>query len=111
VDVVVTDGFTGNVILKLLEHFSGFMLGLVMGELKSHGAQEWGGEALANVRRVIDYSTYGGALLLGVKGVVIIGHGRSDEDAVANAIALACRAIDSEVNRHIEQGLSGSVAP
>jgi len=105
-DVVVTDGFTGNVILKLLEHFSGFMLKLVMMEREGHGAQEWGGKALAEVRRTIDYSTYGGALLLGVGGVVVIGHGRSDDDAVANAIALACRAIDANVNLHIEQGLA-----
>ena len=105
-DVVVTDGFTGNVILKLLEHFSAFMLGLVLRELEAHGAEEWGDKALKRVRRSIDYSSYGGALLLGVDGVVVIGHGHSDESAVANAIALACRAIDSNVNTHIEHGLS-----
>ena len=104
-DVVVMDGFTGNVVLKLLEHFATFMLGLVLRELLERDA-DWGGEALARVRRAIDYSTYGGALLLGVNGVVVIGHGRSDESAVANAIGLACRAVDAHVNRHIEQGLS-----
>jgi len=107
-DIVVTDGFTGNVILKLLEHFSGFMLGLVMDQFKDHGAVDWGANALSTVRRAIDYSTYGGALLLGVGGVVVIGHGRSDESAVANAIALACRAIDANVNLHIEQGLANN---
>jgi len=106
-DVVVTDGFTGNVILKLLEHFSGFMLGLVMEQFENHGALDWGAKSLSKVKRAIDYSTYGGALLLGVDGVVVIGHGRSDESAVANAVALACRAIDANVNLHIEQGLSG----
>ncbi len=105
-DVVVTDGFTGNVILKLLEQFSSFMLGLVMQELENHGAADWGKQSLQAVRRSIDYSTYGGALLLGVAGVVVIGHGRSDERAVANAIGLGCRAIDADVNRHIEQGLA-----
>ena len=104
-DIVVTDGFTGNVVLKLLENFAGFMLGLMMEQLKEHGAMTWGSSALANIKRTIDYSTYGGALLLGVDGVVVIGHGHSDDSAVANAIALACRAIDSNVNRHIEQGL------
>ena len=103
-DVVVTDGFTGNVILKLLEEFSGFMLKLVLKELKQHGAV-WGNEALAKVRRSIDYAEYGGALLLGVPGTVVIGHGRSDAVAVANAIGLACRAIDSNVNEHIVSGL------
>jgi glycerol-3-phosphate acyltransferase PlsX len=104
-DVVVTDGFTGNVILKLLEHFSTFLFGLVTKELAEHQVQ-WGGQALARVRKSIDYSTYGGALLLGVNGIVVIGHGRSDEIAVANAIGLACRAVDAHVNRHIEQGLA-----
>jgi glycerol-3-phosphate acyltransferase PlsX len=105
-DVVVTDGFTGNVVLKLLETFATFMLGLVMQEIESVGKGEWGRAALAKVKRSIDYSTYGGALLLGVDGVTVIGHGRSDETAVANAIALAARAIDANVNQHIVQGLA-----
>jgi len=104
-DVVVTDGFTGNVMLKLLEQFAGFFLGRILGELKKHGAA-WGDDSLRNLKRSIDYSTYGGALLLGVKGIVIIGHGRSDENAVANALALACRALDARVNEHIESGLA-----
>jgi len=108
-DVVVTDGFTGNVVLKLLEHFATFMFGLVLDQLESHGAADWGKAALAEVARTIDYSSYGGALLLGVGGVVVIGHGRSDHAAVANALALACRALDANVNRHIEQGLATRV--
>ena len=105
-DVVVTDGFTGNVVLKLLENFASFLFGLVLKEIDSHGEGEWGRKTLAKVSRAIDYSTYGGALLLGVKGVTVIGHGRSDEKAVANAIAQAARAIDSSVNEHIVQGLA-----
>ncbi len=106
-DVVVTDGFTGNVVLKLLEDYSGFMMQLVLGELQAHGAQ-WGPEALANVRKKIDYSEYGGALLLGVNGVVVIGHGRSDARAVANALDLARRALDADVNGKIVQGLQAA---
>jgi len=106
-DVIVTDGFTGNVILKLMEEFSGFMLKLVLKELKQHGAI-WGDEALAKVRRSIDYAEYGGALLLGVPGTVVLGHGRSDAVAVANAIGLACRALDSSVNDHIVAGLEST---
>jgi glycerol-3-phosphate acyltransferase PlsX len=105
-DVVVTDGFTGNVVLKLLEHFASFMLGLMLKQLESHSAMDWGSQVLQDIRRSIDYSTYGGALLLGVGGVVVIGHGRSDDAAVANALALACRALDADVNLHIEQGLA-----
>ncbi|HPF15557.1 MAG: phosphate acyltransferase PlsX [Planctomycetes bacterium] len=109
-DVVVTDGFTGNVALKLMEGLSGFMLQLMMGELKDHAAG-WGPEALKNVKRHIDYSEYGGALLLGVDGVVIIGHGRSDGHAVHNALKLAARALDSEVNASIVRGLESRTAP
>ena len=105
-DVVVTDGFTGNVILKLLEGFAGFLLQLVLAELKAHDVT-WSAEALSKVRANIDYAEYGGALLLGVDGVVVIGHGRSDKQAVANALALACRTLDASVNAHIIEGLAG----
>ncbi len=104
-DVVVTDGFTGNVVLKLLEHFAGFMMGLVTKELAATGTS-FGHDSLKNIHRAIDYSSYGGALLLGVNGIVVIGHGRSDSKAVANAIALAGRALDARVNALIEAGLA-----
>lgn len=104
-EVVVTDGFTGNVVLKLLEGFSSFMLQLVLRELKGHGVT-WAPEALENVRKNIDYAEYGGALLLGTEGIVVIGHGRSDPNAVANALHLAARAIDARVNEHIVQGIA-----
>ncbi|MCC6406409.1 MAG: phosphate acyltransferase PlsX [Planctomycetes bacterium] len=108
-DVVVTDGFTGNVVLKLLEGFSQFMLQLVLGELKAHGA-EWAGEALAHVKKRVDYAEYGGALLLGVQGTVVIGHGRSDATAVSNAIGQGARAMDAHVNEHIVAGLANAGA-
>lgn len=104
-DVVVTDGFTGNVMLKLLEQFAAFFMGKILGELKRSGAN-LNGASLKNLQEVIDYSSYGGALLLGVNGVVIIGHGRSDERAVANAIVQAVLASDARVTEHIERGLA-----
>jgi glycerol-3-phosphate acyltransferase PlsX len=104
VDVVVTDGFTGNVVLKLLEEFAGFMVKLTVGELAKSGVQV-PMASLGSVKRSIDYSEYGGALLLGVNGIVIIGHGRSDETAVANALALGARALDADVNGKIVAGL------
>ena len=103
-DVVVVDGFTGNVMLKLMEGFAAFMLKSSMIELARRGVQG-ATEALAPVRRSVDYAEYGGALLLGVSGVITIGHGRSDENAVANAIGLAARALDASVNEDIVQGL------
>ncbi len=107
-DVVVTDGFTGNVVLKLLESFGVFMLDLVLGELRAHEVQ-WAPQALAHIRRKIDYAEYGGALLMGVRGVVLKGHGRSDSSAVANALARAASALDAGVNQHIVAGLAGSL--
>ncbi|MFT7668345.1 MAG: glycerol-3-phosphate acyltransferase PlsX [Planctomycetota bacterium] len=108
-DVVVMDGMTGNIVLKLLEGFSGFMLGLVFRELKGHGV-EWGGEVLSNVKHKIDYAEYGGALLLGVNGVVVVGHGRSDDIAVSNALSLAARNLDANVNEGIIRGVAESAA-
>jgi glycerol-3-phosphate acyltransferase PlsX len=103
-DVVVTDGFTGNVVLKLLENYSAMMVELVLGELKAHGV-DWDPAALSSLERKIDYSEVGGALLLGVAGVVVIGHGRSDANAVANALSLAGRALDAGVNDSIVDGV------
>ncbi len=108
-DVVVADGFTGNVVLKLLEGFSGFMLQLILTELRQHDVQ-WSAAALSNVRRNIDYAEYGGALLLGVAGVVVIGHGKSDDAAFANALEGAARALDADVNAHIVAGVRSRAA-
>ncbi|MFT7484656.1 MAG: glycerol-3-phosphate acyltransferase PlsX [Candidatus Paceibacteria bacterium] len=107
VDVIVTDGFTGNVVLKLLEGFAGFMMGLVAGELKQHGA-DYGRELFANVNHQIDYAEYGGALLLGVNGVVVVGHGRSDGVAVANALGLAAGDLDAGLNAGIVKGVAAA---
>lgn len=106
-DVVVTDGFTGNVVLKLLESFSMFMLDLMLKELKAHEVQ-WAPEALSHIKRKIDYAEYGGALLLGVRGIVVKGHGRSDAGAVANALAQAGAALDAGVNEHIVAGVQAA---
>jgi glycerol-3-phosphate acyltransferase PlsX len=104
-DVIVTDGFTGNVVLKLMEEFSGFILKLMLSELKAHSVQ-WAPEALGKIKKHIDYAEYGGALLLGVQGIVVKGHGRSDANAVSNALVQALRALDTDVNKHIVQGLA-----
>jgi len=109
-EVIVTDGYTGNVALKLMEGLAGFMMGLLVGELGAHKVQ-WAPEALANVKKSIDYSEYGGALLLGVNGVVVIGHGRSDANAVANALGMACSGLDKGVNENIVQGLDALRSP
>jgi glycerol-3-phosphate acyltransferase PlsX len=103
-DVIVTDGFTGNVALKMMEELGSFLLGMVMRELKTHQA-EWAGEMLSQLRTKVDYAQYGGALLLGLKGVMIIGHGRSDATAVANALWQGAQALDCGVNEAIQRTL------
>jgi glycerol-3-phosphate acyltransferase PlsX len=102
-DVVVTDGYTGNITLKIMEGLSGFLMKVVVREIQAHKA-DWSGEVLGALQRNTDYAEYGGALLLGVNGTVVIGHGRSDGVAVGNALDLAARAIKADVNTHIVEG-------
>ena len=110
VDLVVTDGFTGNVVLKLLEQFAAFLVGLVRGEMTKAGV-DLPPAVAASLKKHIDYSEYGGALLLGVAGVVVIGHGRSDANAVANGLYQAVQALDEDVNADIVRGVGGAQRP
>jgi len=103
-DVIVCDGFTGNVALKISEGLVEVVEGLLKEELSSTVTMRVGSlltrRALRRFRRRVDYSEYGGAPLLGVAGVAIVGHGRSSAKAVRNAIAMAYRFSD---NRFIER--------
>jgi glycerol-3-phosphate acyltransferase PlsX len=94
-DVIVCDGFTGNVALKISEGLVGLVEGLLSEELSSTITMRVGSlltrRALRHFRRRVDYSEYGGAPLLGVAGVTIVGHGRSSAKAVRNAVAMAYR--------------------
>ncbi|MDA0948211.1 MAG: phosphate acyltransferase PlsX, partial [Planctomycetota bacterium] len=99
-DVLVTDGFTGNVVLKLVEGFSEFLIPRVMGAAAEHGTPV-APEAIGGLVQSMSYSAYGGALLLGVNGVVIIGHGRSDATAVSNAVRVAAQTLDGGVNERV----------
>ncbi len=98
VDIVVTDGFTGNVVLKLLEGTIGMMFEQLRAAARSSVRSRLGGAlllpALGALRSQFDYRRYGGVPLLGVNGAVFIGHGRSDAEAVANGIRTAARAVD-----------------
>lgn len=100
--VIVTDGFTGNVLLKVSEGVAEYLLRVMFGLMQQAGVD---GKAMkqvqAGVMPRVDFSEYGGALLLGVEGIVTICHGRSRAPAFANAIRFACRAMEAEVNRHI----------
>lgn len=94
-DVIVCDGFTGNVALKTSEGLVEVVEELLRDELTSTYTMRLGSlltrRALRHFRRRVDYSEYGGAPLLGVAGLAIVGHGRSSAKAVRNAIAMAYR--------------------
>ncbi len=94
-DVIVCDGFTGNIALKTSEGLVELVEGLLSEELSSTITNRVGSlftrRALRHFRMRVDYSEYGGAPLLGVAGVTIVGHGRSSAKAVRNAIAMAYR--------------------
>lgn len=109
VDVVVTDGFTGNVILKACETLADFMIELIREELLSSLRTRAGAwlslPAFRAVRRRSDPVEHGGAPLLGVKGCCVIGHGKSSARAVTNGIRTAAEFFGSEVNEAIEQKL------
>ncbi len=98
-DVLVTDGFVGNVLLKFYESVAGFILELLDREIRTRGAVL----DLERVTRVLDYTEYGGAPLLGVNGVVIVCHGGSPPKAVTNAIGVAVRAVEHGMTTHIRR--------
>jgi glycerol-3-phosphate acyltransferase PlsX len=99
VDVVVCDGFVGNVILKFYESVPPFFLATLARA----------GIDIAPLQQAIkhlDYSVYGGAPLLGVRGVSIICHGKSSPRAIKNALMVAVRAVESRMNEHVGRRLA-----
>jgi glycerol-3-phosphate acyltransferase PlsX len=108
-DIIVCDGFVGNVVLKVSEtlaktvytffkrHLRRNLLGMIGAAFSS--------ASMARLKKQINYSEYGGAVLLGVNGVVIIGHGRSDALAVKNAIRRAKEEIEYKVNERIIEAI------
>ncbi|MCA1552743.1 MAG: phosphate--acyl-ACP acyltransferase, partial [Chloroflexi bacterium] len=100
-DVIVCDGFVGNIMLKTAEGVASMMSSTIRDELMGSTITKIGGllsrSAFERIRRRLDPSEVGGAPLLGVDGVVIIGHGRSDARAIQNMIRTAVRAVESDV--------------
>ncbi|MDP2952942.1 MAG: phosphate--acyl-ACP acyltransferase, partial [Chloroflexota bacterium] len=109
-EVVVTDGFTGNVMLKLSEGLGEQLFDWLgkafMKKLRFRLAALLLGDALRDVAKRLDYTQYGGALLLGVKGTVIICHGRSNATAIKNALQLAHRAVQGAIPSQVEPSAS-----
>jgi len=112
VDVIVCDGFIGNIALKICEGLAFQIFGLLKKSLKSSLMSQVGAMlsqgAFQGLKKTIDYTEYGGAPLLGVRGVCVIGHGRSNANAVKNAIRVAAGLARARMNEKIEQELSAS---
>lgn len=110
VDVIVCDGFVGNVALKISEGLSAAVRYLLRESLKSTITTKVGAllsrKAFVDFQKRIDDSEYGGAPLLGLKGVAIVGHGSSNANAIKNAIRVAKQFAESGINQRMEQELS-----
>lgn len=111
VDVVVCDGFVGNVVLKLSEGLAKMLLETIRAELTAGPLTTVGAllakPAFNRVRKQLDYEEYGGVPVLGVNGVSIISHGRSRAKAIKNAIRVARQAADARLPEVIAEGLRG----
>lgn len=107
VDVVVTDGFVGNVVLKFTESIVYYITSLAKEGIGNNPLFRLGAAMMKpvfrNIRRSLDYAEYGGAPLLGINGVVIIGHGGSSARAIKNAILAAERFVSSGINSRIKE--------
>lgn len=108
-DVLVCDGFVGNIVLKFAEALAEWLLKSIKGEVSKSALAILGALAMKPVlqsfKRRIDYAEYGGAPLLGLNGVCIICHGSSNDKAIANAVGAAVDTVRHEVNAHIQAKL------
>jgi glycerol-3-phosphate acyltransferase PlsX len=104
-DVIICDGFTGNVTLKVAEGVAKMLIQILRDEL-SHGSRNKLGAALARpafkrLKKRIDYEEYGGSLLLGVNGITVIAHGGSNDAAIKNAIRVGIESVQYDVTSKI----------
>jgi len=111
-DVIVTDGFTGNILLKFGESIKSFLMTKLSRQISSNLFSRIGAflmhPFLGRIRKSFDSSEYGGAPLLGINGVMIICHGSSNPRAIRNAIRVAEKMIKESVNDHIRGRLSNN---
>jgi glycerol-3-phosphate acyltransferase PlsX len=110
VDVVVCDGFAGNVVLKLAEGLASTITGMIREEINASLVSKLFAvgvlPAFRRVRKRLDYAEYGGAPLLGLNGVCIVAHGRSNAMAIKNAVRVASQAVEHDVVGNIARGLA-----
>jgi len=110
VDVIITDGFIGNIVLKTSEGAADIISKLIKDEIKNSGLLQKIGALLLKpvfkgLKKAIDYAEYGGAPLLGINGCVIIAHGKSNSKAIKNAIFQAIRYVENDVTNKIKESL------
>ncbi len=109
-DVVVSDGFSGNLILKFMEGVAGTLLGIIKKEMMADFRGKLGGAiakpAFRRVKKILDYTEVGGAPLLGVNGVVVKAHGSSNAHAIACAIRQAVLMAQKDVPGAIREGIA-----
>jgi glycerol-3-phosphate acyltransferase PlsX len=109
-DIIVCDGFTGNIALKVSEGLVEMVEELLSEDLSSTFTMRVGSlltrRALRRFRRRVDYSEYGGAPLLGLAGIAIVGHGRSSAKAVRNAVAMSYRFASSRFIERVERDIA-----
>ena len=113
-DVIVCDGFTGNIVLKTSEGLVEMMAGLFddeVGGSKPSEASQQVRRGLRRLRRRLDYSEYGGAPLVGVAGLTIVAHGRSSARAVRNAVAMAYRFAAGDFVRRVQEEIAAAGVP
>ena len=107
IDVVVCDGFTGNLILKFGESTATFIFEMLAGEIKSHPLAAFAAlfliPALLRLKKKVDYDEFGGAELLGINGVVVKAHGRAKSKAIMNAIRVAVESVEGKVVDYISK--------
>lgn len=106
-DVIVCDGFTGNIILKVSEGIAGFLVQLIKNEMKKNPIRIMTAALILrgvfkHIRKKIDHNEYGGAPLLGINGVCIIGHGSSNANAVKNGIRVCIESIKNNITENIK---------
>jgi phosphate acyltransferase len=110
VDVIVCDGFEGNIVLKFAESVLGFLKDKLRRYAEGSVFRKLAMAALAPILRGalkdMDYQEYGGVPLLGINGVVIIGHGSSSPKAIANMIRRAVEVVERDVNGHIRAAVA-----
>lgn len=113
VDVLVTDGFTGNILLKTFEGTQHFIRNALGRELRRDLISMLGGilsgQAFVRMRRYVDPERIGGAPLLGLRGVVLVSHGSANAIAIQNAILQACKAVSSDIIGAIQGGLQNLI--